>query len=63
MAKRIATQLKDEIKEVVEAADAESFSTVVLRIPDLRRWFDWATKLDARMRLDGSPRNKRKPAK
>ncbi len=64
MAKRIATQLADEIDTAIANAHAESLDAIELDITAARRWLQWAKKLDARMRLDGSKQNKkRKPAK
>ncbi len=62
MAKRIATQLAEEIEAAI--AEAEGWKIVSVTATAAHRWLKWAKSLDARMRLDGSPRSKkRKPAK
>jgi len=61
MAKRIATQLAEEIgNAIAEAYDDDDF---LISRTEANRWLKWAKALDARMRLDGSERSKkRKPA-
>ena len=61
MAKRIATQLAEEIEGAIEN-DVLS-NTVYVGLLDARRWLKWAKQLDARMRLDGSKLNKRRKPK
>jgi len=63
MAKRIATQLKDEIEAVIEKGSALG-NYFDVPVADVNRWLQWAKRIDARMRIDGSELSKqRKPKK
>ncbi len=61
MAKRIATQLAEEIEDGVEDAIDTGYSSI--HESCLKRWLKWAKALDARMRLDGSKLNRKRKAK
>jgi len=64
MAKRIATQLADEIHTAIAMDLGYDGHIVYVQIASALRWLKWAKSIDARMRLDGSQRSKqRKPGK
>jgi len=64
MAKRIATQLANEIEAEILYAEDDGDESLVIGISVARRWFDWAKRIDARMRIDGSELSKqRRPKK
>ncbi len=62
MAKRIATQLAEEIEGILDRGEPDALY-VGLPVIDAKRWLKWAKALTPRMRLDGSKASKqRKPA-
>ena len=64
MAKRIATQLVEEIDAAIENTLVETEEYLDLHVDVAKRWLQWAKRIDARMRIDGSELNKqRKPKK
>lgn len=59
MAKRIATQLAEEIRNHVDVPHDE-ITSLIISSRTLVRWLKWAKSIDAQMRLDGSEKNRQR---